>query len=55
MVDYVQAAFEKLNQASDAQLKDLLNGLSEADGEELNRHMTAITNILLKAQTAKEK
>ncbi len=50
-----RAAIEKLNQASDAQLKDLLNGLSEADGEDLNRHMTVITNILLKAQAAKEK
>ena len=50
-----RAAFEKLNQASDEQLKGLLNGLSEADGEELSRHMTAITAILLKAQAAKEK
>ena len=50
-----RAAFEKLNQASDEQLKSLLSGLSAADGEELSRHMTAITTILLKAQAAKEK
>ncbi|HEY4289535.1 MAG TPA: MarR family winged helix-turn-helix transcriptional regulator [Puia sp.] len=50
-----RAEFEKLNKASDEQLKSLLNGLSATDAEELNRHMTAITHILLKAQTAKEK
>jgi DNA-binding MarR family transcriptional regulator len=50
-----RAAFEKLDQASDEQLKDLLSSLSAADGEELHRHMTVITDILLKAQAAKEK
>ena len=48
-----RAAFEKLNQASEEQLKSLLSGLSAADGEELSRHMTAITNILLKAEATK--
>lgn len=50
-----RAAFEKLNQASDDQLKGLLSALSPADGEELSLHMAAITGILLKAQAAKEK
>ena len=50
-----RAASDKLNEASDEQLQSLLSGLSPADGEELSRHMTAITNILLKAQAAKEK
>ena len=47
--------FERLNQASDQQLKDLLGELSAADNEELCRHMTAITTILMKAQALKEK
>jgi len=50
-----RAAFEKLNQASEEQLKSLLTGLSTTDGEELSRHMTAIMNILLKAEATKEK
>lgn len=50
-----RAEFEKLNKASDDQLRELLGPLSAADGEELSRHMTAITAILMKAQTAKEK
>jgi DNA-binding MarR family transcriptional regulator len=47
--------FHRLNQASDEQLKELLSGLSAADGEELSRHMTAITNILIRARGQKEK
>lgn len=50
-----RASYEKLNQASDEQLKGLLSSLSAADGEELSRHMAAITTILMKAQAAKEK
>jgi len=50
-----RAASEKLNQASEEQLKTLLSSLSTADGEELSGHMTAIMNILLKADAAKEK
>ena len=47
--------FDRLNQASDQQLKDLLCELSAADAEELCRHMTAITTILMRAQALKEK
>src|SRR5260221_1335260 len=50
-----RAAVGKLNEASDEQLKDLLSGLPAADSEEFSRHMTAITNILIKAQATKEK
>jgi len=55
LTDKGRAAFEKLDRASDEQLKQLLSALSETDGEELGRHMDAIMTILLKAQAAKEK
>ncbi|HEY6900843.1 MAG TPA: MarR family winged helix-turn-helix transcriptional regulator [Puia sp.] len=46
--------FERLNLASDEQLKELLVALPSSDLEQLVRHMASITAILQKAQAAKE-
>lgn len=47
--------FEKLNRASDEQLKELFSMLPAADMDQLCRHMAAITSIIQKAQAIKEK
>jgi len=47
-----RAAFRQLNKASDAQLRELLHGLTAIEGEKMSQHMTAITDLLTKAQNA---
>jgi DNA-binding MarR family transcriptional regulator/ribosomal protein S18 acetylase RimI-like enzyme len=43
-------AFKQLNQASEEQLRQLLGGLSAAEGEKLSHHVAAVMDLFMKAQ-----
>ncbi|WP_431215831.1 hypothetical protein ACQ86N_14925 [Puia sp. P3] len=43
-------AFKQLDQASEEQLRQLLGGLSAAEGEKLSQHVAAVMDLFMKAQ-----
>ncbi|MBS1663453.1 MAG: winged helix-turn-helix transcriptional regulator [Bacteroidetes bacterium] len=55
LTDKGRKEFEKLNRASDQQLRELFDLLPAADLDRLVQHMAGITMIIQKAQAAKEK